>query len=164
MKRLFLLLAAGAALASAQKHEFGGVVGGAAIGAEDTVSAAAMVFGAEFCAFCNRGVSLFGEYTHAEGVYKNRSGIDRFDIVATGLRLQGGRRIRPFFDVGFAYGVDSFRYLGGSASHGNPGLVLAGGVAVRVTEKIYIRPQFRLYGFRGFHAVAAGSAGFGIRF
>jgi hypothetical protein len=165
MRRLLSVLIVVASGAFPQKSELGAVGGFGAIAAGGLSTTGAVAFGAEFCGLCSGKFGLFGEWNHLESVGKARTrGINRFDIVAGGLRIQGGGRVRPFFDTGVAYGVDSFSYSGGHNSHGNGGLVLAGGAAVRLQDRLYIRPQFRFYALRGLHAVAAGTTGIGVQF
>lgn len=163
MKRFFWTVMATAGLVSAQRSEIGVTAGFGAFAATDVRATRAVAVGAEFCTLCSGRLGVFAEYSHLEGVGR-RHEIDRFDIVAGGLRVQGGRRVRPFFDVGLAYGVDSFHWYGGRASHGNPGIVLAGGAAIRLRDRLYVRPQFRVYGLWGIHAAIAGGAGVGLRF
>jgi hypothetical protein len=43
-------------------------------------------------------------------------------------------------------------------------MVLGGGVTIRLSKHLYVRPQFRTYALRGLHVAAWGGAGFGIRF
>jgi hypothetical protein len=165
MTRLALLLALSAAAGYSQRSEFGARAGFAAAAAPDVSTSSGVVLGAEFCGLCSGTFAFFAEYNHLETLGSARSnGITRFGIVAGGVRLQGGRGVRPFFDAGVAYGVDSFRWSSGSDSHGNPGIVLAGGAAIGLKEGLYIRPQFRLYALRDIHVVAAATAGFGMRF
>lgn len=165
MNRLGSILVVMATLAFAQKTEVGGVAGFGNVAVQDEGSSGALAFGAEFCGVCSGGYAVFAEYSHLESV--GNFAIKRFDIVAGGLRIQGGRRVRPFFDIGIAYGVDRFEgysYDGKLNSHGNVGVVLAGGAAIRLKDRLYVRPQFRLYALRQIHVVAVGSAGVGIRF
>ena len=164
MKRNFLLLILTASAGLAQEFEIGAVGGFSAVGASDVPVVGSVAAGVEFCAFCSGRYALFAEYSHLEGVGSNRtSGIRRFDLVGTGLRIQGRGRVRPFFDVGFVYGSDQYGSRG-EYRHGNPGVVLAGGVAIRLKESLYIRPQYRAYGLYGFHGVSSGSVGLGLHF
>jgi len=158
---------------AAQNTELGFTGGGSAFGAEDAGMPAYVTFGAEGCLRCSSGVGMFAEYSHwrlASGGRPTR--ITSVDMVAAGLRLQGKRRIRPFFDAGFAVGWDRFEWpvsgaggVGmGRGSHGSPGLVLGGGVAVHAGRRWYVRPQVRVYVLRGIHAGVAASVGAGYRF
>ena len=165
MKGFLTVLIVAAARTFAQRSEIGAVAGFGSIAAEDVMATRAVAVGVEFCGLCSGRLGLFTEYSHLESV-GNRltNGICRFDIVAGGLRIQGGQRVRPFFDIGVAYGVDTFSFRDGSDTHGNPGVVLAGGAAIRLKDRLYIRPQFRLYGLRGLHFIGAGTAGVGVLF
>ncbi len=171
MKKLLAFFSLLPLVATAQQWEFGGTVGGGGFGAEGTGTPAYVIFGIETCAFCSSRAGLFGEYNHwqyGSGGYSSR--ITSVDMLAVGLRLQGKRKVRGFFDVGFAGGWDRFEWdriggsFGGSGSHGNPGLVLGGGIAMNLAERWYIRPQVRLYALWGLHAGFAGTVGVGYRF
>jgi hypothetical protein len=149
-------------IAHAQSFEVGGTVGGGAIAAEDISSTSAVAAGAEACGFCSGSFALFAEYSHLEVIGATRGyDITRFDLFGIGLRIQGGRRVRPFFDVGFAIGRDEY---GLDSAHSNPGAVLAGGVGIPLGNRFYLRPQFRVYALRGLHVAAAGTVGVGARF
>lgn len=164
-KRIAIFLIS-APLAIAQKFELGVSAGGGTFTAEDVGAPVFVNFGVEACAWCSGHFSLFGEYSHWEssGEGSRSSRITRADLVAGGLRIQGGRSLRPFFDVGFAGGWDQFEWSGGRGSHGNPGVVLGGGVAIALGEHWYLRPQGRVYALRGIHAAAGASIGVGYRF
>ena len=164
MRLIFGLLFA-VALAYGQKLELGARVGVGAFAAEDLQTRTYGNAGVEACGWCSRRFSLFGEYSHWEetsGKFSTR--IQRSDLAAGGLRIQGGRRIRPFFDIGIAGGQDRYVYSGGSGAHSLCGLVLGGGAAVSIRERWYVRPQVRLYALSGFHAAASVGVGIGYRF
>jgi hypothetical protein len=163
VKRLICVLFAATTLADAQKAEIGGVAGFGAVAASDLTSAVVFAAGAEICGLCSGSFAVFGEYSHLERIGSSARFYDirRFDLAGVGLRIQGGRRVRPFFDVGFAWGKDEF---GENGSHANPGAVLAGGAAVGLGGRFYVRPQLRLYALRGLHVIAAGTVGIGTRF
>jgi hypothetical protein len=152
--------------ASAQSTELGFTVGGGTFAAEDTGAPAYVNFGIEACGICSGRFALFGEYNHWErvgGGYPNET-ITRVDLLAGGLRIQGKHGIRPFFDAGLAGGWDRFKFPGGRGSHGNPGLLLGGGVAIPVRGGWYVRPQVRLTTLRGIHAGVSFGIGIGYRF
>ena len=146
----------------AQIAEAGFTIGGGTFAAEDTGSPGYTVIGAELCAFPTKPAALFAEYNHWQraSTLRRESGISSVDLFATGLRLQGGREWRPFFDLGFAAARDQFD----SKSHTNPGLALGAGVAKSIGPGWYFRPQVRLYVLRGIHAGFAASLALGYRF
>jgi hypothetical protein len=162
MRLLLCALFAATTLAYAQKVEIGGVAGFGAVAASDLSSAAGVAAGVELCGICARSFALFAEYSHFERVGSSPAfyRISRFDLAGAGLRIQGGRRVRPFFDAGFVWGRDEY---GADNSHANAGGVLAGGAAVGMGGSSYLRPQFRVYVLRGLHAVAVISVGIGAR-
>lgn len=147
---------------AAQIAEAGFTLGGGAFAAEGTGAPAYTVIGAELCAFPTKPAALFAEYNHWQraSTLRRESGISAVDLFATGLRLQGGREWRPFFDVGFAAARDQFD----SRAHTNPGLALGAGVAKSIGPGWYFRPQVRLYVLRGIHAGFAASLALGYRF
>lgn len=156
------VLLGSAFLVHAQRFEFGGTIGGGVFGATDTDIPAYVNFGLETCALCSGTFSFFGEYNHWEPA--GRTQIQRADLIAGGLRIQGGRRVRGFFDIGAAGGWDQFSSGFGSASHGNPGIALGGGAAIPLTGRWYIRPQVRAYLLGGLHAGLSAGIGVGFRF
>jgi hypothetical protein len=164
--RLIVLLFLLALPALAQQAELGATIGGGAFGAEDAGLPTFVTFGLEACAVCSGHFALFGEVTQWQRVAGGaRNGrINSVTVLAAGLRIQGRRGVRPFFDAGIAGGWDRFEYLGGRDSHGNPGLVLGGGAAIPLRGGWYIRPQGRLIVLRGFHGGFSGSVGIGYRF
>lgn len=164
MKLIYGLLVA-AALAYGQKLELGALVGVGAFGAEDLQARSYGNAGVEACALCSRRFALFGEYSHwEETAARFPTRIQRSDLAAGGLRIQGGRRIRPFFDIGIAGGQDRYVYSGGNGVHNLYGLVLGSGAAVSIRERWYIRPQVRAYALSGFHMAASVGVGIGYRF
>jgi hypothetical protein len=163
MSKVICLLLLGAILAPAQRLELGATVGGGAFGAEDVGLPAFVSFGAETCVLCSGRFSIFGEYSHWEK--GNTGSILRVDILAGGLRIQGKGRVRAFFDVGGAGAWDQWQgYFGDRQSHGNPGVVLAGGALIPLRGNWYIRPQVRLYALAEIHIGLAATVGFGYRF
>ncbi len=164
MKLIFGLMLA-AALAYGQKLELGGVLGVGGFATDDLQRRGFANAGVEACGWCGGRFGLFGEYSHwEEADAKFPTRIQRSDLAAAGLRIQGGRRIRPFFDIGMAGGQDRYVYPGGGGAHNLVGVVLGGGAAVSIREKWYIRPQVRVYGLSGYHAAASVSVGIGYRF
>ena len=137
MKKLIIMIAASlvaAAIAPAQKVELGGTIGGGWIRGRGRVPRAPISSRArEVCALFAGRFALFGEYTHWEVTgAKKSTQIERVDLGGVGLRIQGGKRVRPFFDVGFAFGQDQFTHTiypsgTGLDSHSIAGIVLAGG-------------------------------------
>lgn len=167
-----LSLLAGAT-ARAQSFELGVTGGAGSVGAEDITFRTFGVLGVEACALCRGHYAVFGEYSHwMPGASPAFTKITTFDSFAGGLRIQAGRRFRPFFDIGIAGGRDQYDYLSyqdagygfKSGVHTNLGMVLGGGVTIRLSKHLYVRPQFRTYALRGLHVAAWGGAGFGIRF
>ena len=159
------MLLASTLAAHAQGVEVGVTGGFGGVGAEGLSYRNFGVIGGEICGFCNRGISIFGEYSHWLPTKDDlATRITSFDLAAGGVRIQGGRRVRPFFDFGVAGGTDRYAYSGGTGSHTNWGVVLGGGAAIPLGEKFYVRPQFRIFALSGIHVLTAGSVGFGIRF
>jgi hypothetical protein len=165
MKRTAAALFFAVALASAQKLELGATAGFGYTGAEDVSFRPFANIGVQVCGFCSATLALFGEYSHGERVgNKLPARITSSDLLGGGLRIQAGRRIRPFFDVGVAGGWDRFVYTGGGGRHNMIGLVAGGGVSIPLRGRWYIRPQYRLYLLSGLHVVSGGSMGIGFRF
>lgn len=169
MRLLILILIAIVAplTVTAQQFELGATVGGGIFGADGTGQPTYVIFGAETCAFCRSSAAVFAEFSHWQrSTAGYRTSIRCVELLAVGARIQGGRRVRPFFDVGFAAGWDRFTRLGDGRDdiHGNPGLLLGGGAAVSIGEHWYIRPQARIVVLRGIHAGVAALVGIGYRF
>ena len=128
--------------------------------------------GVEACAFCAGHFGLFGEYSHwfSDGSAKAGT-ITSAELGGFGVRFQGTRRVRPFFDFGLAVGDDTFptsspfnTQIIGEKSHATAGIVLGGGVTIPFNKHFYVRPQVRFYGMEGRHAAATAQVGFGWRF
>jgi hypothetical protein len=121
-------------------HELGFKAGAGSFSYIDDRSHARGLLGAEACAFCGGRYALFGTYTHylAPGGGSSYKAADLFNV---GLRIQGRRKVSPFFDVGFAAATSRFGAETGSMAGGGFGA----GVAFRTERGLYIRPQFRLY-------------------
>ena len=122
------------------------------------------VLGLEACAFCGKRYALFGAYSHflAPGPPSRYKSADLFN---TGLRIQGRRRVSPFFDVGFAAGYS--RFLWGAStirSMTTAGIGLGTGVAFRTAKGLYIRPQVRLFIMSEAYAAASAEIAIGWRF
>jgi hypothetical protein len=111
--------------------------------------------GVEFCAYCSGRFALFGEYSHWFGV------TDSSDLAGLGLRIQGKRSVKPFFDIGVSGGSDrSGRWVYTAA-----GLVFGAGVTIPIKQRFYLRPQVRLYGRgKSEYMDATAQVGFGWRF
>ena len=137
------------------KFEIGvkGGVGGYVVADSGSTSPTLGTVGLEFCAYCAGRFGLFGEYSHWFG---DRAATD---VAGFGIRFQGKRQVRPFFDLGVAGGRDT---VGRSTSTG-AGLVLGAGVTIPIKQRFYLRPQVRLYGKEN-HADVTAQVGFGWRF
>ncbi len=160
-----------AASACGQNVELGATVGFGAAGAGDLSATPFVSFGAELCALCRGRFAIFVEYNHWEPSSTDFSRtITSLNVFGAGLRIQGGKRVRPFFDAGFAAATDSYTYYMGfgapsaTGRHTNPGFVLGGGAAIHIGGRFYVRPQLRVIVARGYHYAAGGGAGFGITF
>jgi hypothetical protein len=148
-----------------------GVKGGVgAYGADNAPSPGFGQVGVEVCAYCGGRYALFGEYSHWLSPAAPKSGIiDSADLFGVGLRIQGRRRVRPFFDIGLAVGRDSF-WCGCSGTpttldaHTTTGVVVGGGVMIPVGKHLYLRPQIRIRPMSAFHGAASAEVGFGWRF
>ena len=117
--------------------------------------------GVEVCAYCGGRYSLFGEYSHWLSSEQLRFGANySADLFGVGLRIQGRRRVRPFFDIGLAVGRDNLV----RDVRTNAGVVFGGGVMVPVGKHLYLRPQVRLYGMGEARVAASAEVGFGWRF
>lgn len=94
------------------------------------------------------------------------SAVNSADLFGFGFRIQGKRRVRPFFDFGIAVGRDTFDYrsAGTLLSHSTAGVVLGTGVMLPIGKRLYLRPQLRLYPMSSLHIAASGEVGFGWRF
>ena len=141
---------------SAGKFDIGikGGVGGYAAADSGATSPALGTVGVEFCAYCAGRFGLFGEYSH--WFETNNSS----DLAGVGLRIQGKRTVRPFFDIGVSGGGDTSR--GHIFTAG--GLVIGAGVTIPIKQRFYLRPQVRLYGRGESHVDATAQVGFGWRF
>lgn len=141
---------------SAAKFDIGmkGGVGGYAVADSGGSSPALGTVGVEFCAYCSGRLGLFGEYSHWFG---ERSSAD---LAGFGVRIQGKRAVRPFFDFGVSAGRDTIR----RSVYDAAGLVLGAGVTIPIKQRFYPRPQVRLYGRGESHLDATAQVGFGWRF
>jgi len=167
-----VLFAAG--IASAQRVQLGGLMGGGAFADSSEGAAARGQAGVEACLFCSGRFALFGEYSHWFSGDGRRSafGADRVasaDLAGAGLRIQGRGRIRPFFDVGLVAGRDEHERAGRGGALG--GVVVAFGVGIPCGGHWYVRPQVRAYGLSphtiegmGPHWAVSGGVGIGYRF
>ena len=162
MRRVMFLWCLSVICAAAQSFEVGVTAGGGTFGAEDISMTAYGVVGVETCVLWSRGFGVFGEYSHWE---RGRDGlrssqISRVDTLAAGVRMQRGRSVRPFFDIGIAGAWDEYEvYLyPGSMRHGNAGLTFGGGVGFPIRGGWRIRPQARVIVLRGHAGAMAGAA------
>jgi hypothetical protein len=115
--------------------------------------------GGEVCAYCSGRFALFGGYSHflPPGAPSHYGAAD---LVEGGLRIQGRRRVRPFFDTGVAVGHSSFSTRGLTIG----GVALGTGVTILAGPHLYIRPQARLYIMSHAYLAVAGEIGIGWRF
>lgn len=157
-----VLFCAAAFPAPAQPAEFGFTLAYAGGGAADLPYRSFGSVGFQGCGFCDRRFAVFGDYRHLFATETVRTQITSFDLVSGGLRIQGRRRVRPFVDVGAVVGVDRFTYSAGQGSHASGGFVVCGGARLPVTDRVYLRPEVRLFATTGFHAVFTVGAAIGI--
>ena len=148
MSRLWIVLLAGAGIASAQGIDLGALAGAGGFTASGPTIAAGQV-GVEVCVFCTGRFGVFGEYSHwfTSGVAQGFNASDvvrRADLAGGGLRIQGRGRIRPFVDFGLVGGRDEHGLAGRGGGLG--GGVVGGGVRIPLGGRWYIRPQVRAYG------------------
>ena len=159
------------AIASAQRVELGGLLGGGAFAVSSGEPAPLGQAGVEACVFCSGRFALLGEYSHWFSGNGSRTGFDRVrtaDLAGAGLRIQGRGRVRVFFDIGLVGGRDGHtRGRGGAVG----GVVVGTGVGIPWGEHWYVRPQFRAYGLSPHtlegvdaHWAASGGLGIGYRF
>lgn len=151
----------------ATRFELGIKGGGGSVGYLDDSSAPARgVIGAELCAWCSGRYALYGEYSHwlpADARNSSYTGSDTFGL---GLRIQGTRKIRPFFDIGIAglnhriTTVFSGRTIHSSETTGGVGF--GAGVRIPAGEHLYVRPQVRFYALGGAGPYAGLSAEVGV--
>ena len=172
IKKLFALTFFAAAIASAQRVELGGLIGGGAFAVSDQAAPRGQA-GVEACVFCSGRFGLFGEYSHWFSGNGARSffGTDRVasaDLAGAGLRIQSRTRLRVFFDVGVVAGRDEHTTDRGGAIGG---VVLGAGLEIPWGQHWYVRPQVRAYGLSPHtlegvdaHWAMSGSAGIGYRF
>ena len=121
------------------------------------------VFGAEVCAFCSGRYALFGGYSR----FLPPGGSSHYqsaDQIGLGLRIQGRRQVRPFFDIGLAVGYSRFDSGIYARSTTTAGAELGGGVTFLVGPSLYIRPQVRLCAMSEVYVAASGEVGIGWRF
>ncbi len=171
VRKLVLLLFAGALISQAQTFELGGFVGGGAIASSSTGSSGAARFGAEACVFCSNRLALFGEYGHWSAA-EHQTGfgvgrVSRADLAGGGLRIRG-LGLPIFFDIGIVGGTDRHGGGGGGAIGG---FVVGGGISLNVGSGWYLRPQIRGYGLSphtlegvDIHWGVSAGLGFGRRF
>lgn len=122
------------------------------------------VLGVEACAFCGGRYALFAAYNHflAPG---QPSSYESADLLNVGLRIQGSRRVSPFFDAGFAAG--NSRYSGRyrpARSTTTAGAGLGAGVTFRTAKGLYFRPQVRVYIMSEAYIASTAEIAIGWRF
>ena len=171
--RLLLLAGLAGTMASAQRVEVSGLVGGGPFAASSGGTAALGQAGVEACVFCSGRLALFGEYGHWFSGNGSSSpfAADRVktaDLAGAGLRIQSQSRMRLFFDVGFVGGRDEHATGRGG---GIGGVVVGTGLRIPWGEHWYVRPQFRAYGLsphslegEGPHWAVSGGVAVGYRF
>jgi len=172
-RKLLILICLAAAIASAQRVELGGLIGGGAFSVSSGGAAGLGQAGVEACVFCSGRFGLFGEYSHwfSGSGSQTPFGADRVrsaDLAGAGLRIQGRSRVRVFFDGGAVAGRDDHANGRGGALGG---IVIGAGVEIPWGEHWYIRPQVRAYGLSPHtlegvdaHWAVSGGAGIGYRF
>jgi hypothetical protein len=173
-KKVLTTMSFAAAIASGQRVELGGLIGGGAFAVSTGGAAPLGQAGVEACVFCSGRFSLFGEYSHWFSGNGTRTafGADRVttaDLAGAGLRIQRRGRVRVFFDIGAVAGRDEHDVIGRGRALG--GVVVGTGVGIPWGEHWYIRPQFRAYGLSphtiegvGPHWAVSGGVGIGYRF
>ena len=117
------------------------------------------VVGLEVCAYCSGRFALFGGFSHflPPGAPSHYGAAN---LVEGGLRIQGRRRVRPFFDAGIAVANSRFRMR----TRITGGLALGAGVTILAGPHFYIRPQARVYAMNQAYLAVAGEIGIGWRF
>jgi hypothetical protein len=115
--------------------------------------------GLEVCADCSERFAFFGGYSHflPSGAPNH---YEAADLVEGGLRIQGRRRIRPFFDAGTAVGHSRFN----TRTRTTGSLALGAGVMIPAGQHLYIRPQARAYAMTQSYVAVAAEIGIGWRF
>lgn len=163
-----------ASLASGQRAELGGFIGGGAFGVSSGGSAAAGQAGVQACLFCSGRFGMFAEYGHwftggGSGMYYATDRVKSADLAGAGLRIQTRSSIHFFFDVGLVGGEDQHTAMWRGGAIG--GAVVGAGVQIPWREHWYLEPQFRVYGLSphsleglGPHWAATGGVGIGYRF
>jgi hypothetical protein len=165
MKKIVVGLVVSISLASAQRSEVGGFAGYGTFAVEEVSNRGFAMLGVQVCGLCSGTFSVFAEYVHWENAGKDAIvRVNAVDLAAGGLRIQGGKRIRPFVDLGLAGGQDRFVYSGGSGSHSIFGAAIGAGVAIPIGQRFYLRPQVRTYLMSGLHFGFGGGIGMGFRF
>jgi hypothetical protein len=165
-KTFLLFVAIGYSLCSqawAQETRFeaGGRVAGGNYGYMEDEDRSRVVVGAELCAYCSGKRALFAEYNHFFA--PSSGGYREADLVAGGLRLQGGRKVRPFFEVGIAVGHSRFG-ITSTTSRTTIGAAIGAGVSIPVGSRFYSRPQFRLFPMSEQYLALSYGVGAGWRF
>ncbi len=148
MLKVCSVLLALTGIAAAEGIDLGALAGAGGFTASGPTVAAGQV-GMEACVFCNGRFGLFGEFGHwftsgATQGYNASDVVARADLAGGGLRIQGQRGTRPFFDVGLVGGRDEHGLAGRGGGLG--GVVVGGGVRIPLRGRWYIRPQVRAYG------------------
>jgi len=142
-QRLVVFLAL-APLAIAQGTQIGGMIGRGGAARLFETSAYHFVAGVEGCVLCSGRLGLFLEYHHWRKISSGTDNPASLDLAGGGLRIQGkGKRVRPFFDVGLAGGVernDLYFLPRGRASHAVACGMLGFGAAISVSEHWYVEP------------------------
>lgn len=162
MSKLVAALCLAAPFTLAQNTQVGGMLGrGGAVQLFEN-SAYHFVAGAEGCFLCGGRFGVYAEYHHWKKTGEGTDSPVSLDLAGGGLRIQGrGRRVRPFFDVGVAAGMES-RYLG--KSRPVTGGVLGTGAMILLGEHPYIRPLLRITGLSSGEAGGFAGASIGYRF
>ncbi len=120
------------------------------------------VVGGEVCAYCSGRFAFFGGYSHF--LPAGATGHQSANLVEGGLRIQGRRRVRPFFDIGVVAGHTSYTSGSGTGTFTTGGVALGAGVMIPAGPHLYIRPQFRVRIMSQSYAAVAAEIGIGWRF
>jgi len=118
------------------------------------------VVGVEVCAFCAGKYALFGDYQHFFRPDNTRTSYKSAESFSAGLRIQGNRKVNPFFDVGVGVGKNRF----GLTSLTTVGAAFGTGLRIPLGERAYVRPQLRLHVLSHGYLLGSAEVAVGWRF